>query len=591
MTATYEPPPIPGTSSFGGSFAPTQNPYFTLANQFLPRNLHDVIRWARYITLQSPVTTEVLRKYSTYPVTDFVVDSTSKGVRDRYEEIIKRFQLKSILHDVGFEYHSIGNVFLSIYFPISRTLTCPSCKAGYSAKTAKFLKFKNYEFHGACPKCGFSGNFKRVDHRSINVKDINIVKWDPNHIAVNHNPITNESEYFYTIPNDIKRRIRDGDRLFLDTIPWGFVEAVRDSQDFKFDRENIFHMRNMSAGQQINGIAVPPLISLFGLVFYQATLRKANEAVATDHMTPTRIIYPQAQTGNSDPVVAFSMANFTQRMKQAFRQRRQDANHIVFAPVPVGYQEVSGNGRSLLVSQEIEQAEQSILLALGVSRELLSGLTNWTSSTVGLRLLKNTLDCYVGQLEEFLDWLFERVSNYIGIESCKVSLVPFKLTDDDALRQMMVQLYQAGQLSKGSLFDALGIDVDEDGKRSIQDAINRELTTLRTEQQVNQAVFFEGRKIQQESKDSEYKDSLEKAYALTEQLLSADDPTRMHTLKQLELHDEAMYLMVSRLLERERRKISREAADAAAAQATNPEAGSGVVANEAAPTGPEDPAQ
>jgi len=56
----------------------------------------------------------------------------------------------------------------------------------------------------------------------------------------------------------------------------------------KFDENNIFHMKNISAGHQINGIAIPPLISLFGLVFYQATLRKANESISTDFMNPLR---------------------------------------------------------------------------------------------------------------------------------------------------------------------------------------------------------------------------------------------------------------------------------------------------------------
>src|ERR1017187_7332104 len=102
MDSDFPMPPIPGTSGSssvssvggangGGNYAPTNSPFFTVANQFLPRNLHDVIRWARYITTQSPVTTEVIRKLSTYPITNFLVDTKSEKTKEKYKEVFKSF--------------------------------------------------------------------------------------------------------------------------------------------------------------------------------------------------------------------------------------------------------------------------------------------------------------------------------------------------------------------------------------------------------------------------------------------------------------------------------------------------------------------
>ena len=173
INSNYNPPPLPGTSgNIGGNYAPTSNPYFTVANQFLPRNLHDVIRWSRYITIQSPVTTEVIRKLSTYPITDFIVDSNSENTRDKYKEVFKSFRLKPSLHDIGFEYYTVGNVFVSMYFPIHRSLTCPSCKTIYNAKKAEFTNFKKFEFHGTCPNehCGYKGVFLVKDTKSLNIE-------------------------------------------------------------------------------------------------------------------------------------------------------------------------------------------------------------------------------------------------------------------------------------------------------------------------------------------------------------------------------------------------------------------------------------
>lgn len=546
----YNPPTIPGTTNLGGTHATTTNPYHTVANQFLPRNLHDVIRWSRYITTQSPVTTEVIRKLSTYPITDFIVDTTSEKTKEKYREVFTSFKLKSILHDVGFEYYTIGNVFLSIYFPIQRTLACPQCKTSYNAKNAEFLSFKKYQFHGECPCCMYKGAFDRKDSKGVNVADMNLIKWDPTHIAVNNNPITGESEYYYRIPNDIKKRVQMGDKLFVNSVPWGIIEAVRDNQDFKFDENNIFHLKNISAGNHINGIAVPPLISLFGLVYYQATLRKANESISTDFMNPMRVVYPMAQTGQSDPVVSISMRNFVGNMTEAFIKHKRDRNHVLIAPVPIGYQAISGEGKSLLVSQEIAQAEESILLSLGVSRELLSGTTNWTSSTVGLRLLQNTMNTYTSQMDALIGWIMTRVSKYIGIETCSVKLTPFLLSDDDGLRQMLLQLHAEGQASPSTLYEAFGRDYAEELKSMESDAILKATSDVRIKFATEQAVFAASKEVVDKfDNNSDYRTILTKAQGMAQELYQMQDENQQRAiLGQLRVEDYPLYLMISQLL-------------------------------------------
>jgi len=551
-----------GTNPLAGNYAATPNPFFTVANQFLPRNLHDVIRWARFITLQSPVTTEVIRKLSTYPITDFIVDTTDKAVKERYEEIFKYTRLKSALHDIGFEYYTIGNVFLSIYFPIQRMLRCPSCSQEYNAKTATFTTFRNYEFHGVCPACGFKGNFIRKDSKSFDIRDLNLVRWDPVHIAVNHNPITNEYEYYYKIPNEVRRRVKMGDKLFVNSVPWGFIEAVKNNQDFKFDRDNIYHLRNISAGPLIEGVAIPPLISLFGLVFYQQTLRRGNEAIAQDYMTPLRVVFPQAQTGNSDPVISISMRNFQARMKQAFIDHKRDPNHVLIAPVPVGYQAISGEGKALLVAQEIAQADESILLSLGVSRELLSGQTNWTSSTIGLRLLKNTLEVYVDQIESFLEWFISRVSKYLNLKTCDVTLAPFKLTDDENLRQMLFALAQNGNCSLSTLYESFGMDYQEDLKKQREDAVATATNQVETKFEVERAQFLAAKEVGEkfDKSSGDYRAALEQAQYAASQLAGADGQTQRMVLNQLKIEDYAKYLMVAKLLDEENERRQEELA-------------------------------
>lgn len=561
----YLPPSLP----FTGGAGQQSNPWFTVANQFIPRNLHDVIKWARFITLQSPTTSEVIRKLATYPITDFLVDTEQEGLKKKYEGVFKSFKLKEALQDAGFEFFTIGNVFLSIYFPIYRELECPTCKARHNAKKANWATFKQWGFHGKCPICDYTGVFTRHDSKSSAIEDMNLIKWTPEHILVNNNPITGESEYYYKIPNSIKQKIQKGDKLFLNSIPWAFVEAVRFNQDFKFDKGSLFHLKNVSSGGTVEGIAVPPLLSLFSLVFYQATLRKANEAVASEYLNPLRVVYPQAQTSNSDPVVAMSLRNFRSNMEDALRRHKQDKNHIVISPTPVGYQPLGGDGRNLLVAQEIQQAEQSILLSLGVSQELLSGTTNWTSSSVGLRMMENLLTSYIGRIQDLIDWIVDKVTAYLIMEKVPVSLIPFKLLDDETTKNLLLELLKVGKVSDTVLFEELGMDWNKQQEKIKEEAVLRARIQIEQEFEVGEAQFIAARGAGKDMEgNEEYQNLLTEAQRIAEPLFSADDATRRKYLGELKVNEYAMYVMVKSLLdEAQEQTVNQAAVDQATNQA------------------------
>lgn len=538
-----------GVERFG--MGQTPNPWYNVANQFAPRSLHDVIKWSRYITVQSPTVTEVIRKLSTYPITDFNVDSPNKAVREKYEEIFKSIGLKGKLEDAGFDHYTIGNVFMSIYFPILRVLKCPvkGCGTEHNAKTSSFAKWKKYGFEGNCPACMNPVKFQVIDRKSRDIRQINLVKWDPEHVSVNHNPITGESEYYYKIPNSVRRRIMLGDRLFIDSVPWGFIEAVRQQKDFKFDSENIFHMKNLSMGSMLEGLGLPPLISFYSLVFYQAVLRKANEAIATGYLSPMRAIFPQASSGAGDPVVSMSMSGFANKVEKALMKHKNDPNHILISPIPLGYQNLGGEGRSLLVAQEIDQAEKTMLLGLGVSMELLSGSTNWTSSTVGLRLLENTMNSYTAQIQEMISWVMRKIAAYLGIDQVDVTMTPFKLTDDMSTREIMAQLAQAGEGSFSTFYEAMGMDYKEELDKIKEDKIAKAIHEVETEQEVEAARFVKGKETRSEDEhDNGFAEAKNQAYTIAAEIAGAQYNERRVKLVEIMRQDESLARMVWQLL-------------------------------------------
>ena len=263
------PGPFP-LGSFNRGFIP--NPFFTVANQFMPRNFKEVLRWADYITTQSPTAAEVIRKHATYPITDFTFETSNPKLEEKYKSLVKSLRLKHTLNTIGFDFYTRGNVFLSMYMPFTRMAKCPSCSTSYNVARSGNIKFKNFTFIGSCVKegCSHSGNFEIHDVFSKSESEMNIVVWDPNHITVNHNPVTGRSEHYYEVPPSVRKKVMLGDPLFTSSLPLAMIECIKEKKHFKFDEGKIFHMSNMSIGRLEDGLCIPPIMSIYSLVFHQA---------------------------------------------------------------------------------------------------------------------------------------------------------------------------------------------------------------------------------------------------------------------------------------------------------------------------------
>lgn len=525
----------------------TPNPWNNIANQFTPRNLNDVIRWSRYIITQSPTLAEVIRKYATYPITEFIIDTDNEALRKKYEKIIASLRLKSKLCDIGFDHYTIGNVFSSVYFPIDRFLICKNstCKSSFNARNnTNAWKWKNYKFSGICPVCKQeNAEFEIKDQKSLDIDRMNIVKWNPENIYTDHNPISEETEYYYRIPSNVKKGVMNGNPLFVTTIPWEMILAVKKSQDFKFAHDNVYHVKNLSMGSMLDGLGLPPILSMYSLIFYQALLRKANEAIATEYLTPLRVMFPNTGSAANDPIVQMSMQGFTQRMQASLKKHKADPNHILISPIPIGYQALGGEGRTLLVSQEIDQAEKTMLLGLGVSQELLSGTTNWTSSTVGLRLLENSMANYISNLTEMIQWTTTKIASYLGIEVVNVTLAPFQLTDNDAVKEIFLKIWAEGKLSTQTLFEALDLDHTDEYEKRKQEAIKEQELQVEL-QEILKKTKFEKHKETKDDDNDAYNLANQQAHEIAQQLAGMDPASQRQALLKLKGEDESLYNLV-----------------------------------------------
>jgi len=176
-----------------------------------------------------------------------------------------------------------------------------------------------------------------------------------------------------------------------------------------------------------------------------------------------------------EKVVAFQMDGDSTFCTWGVATHNSDNNYIPIMPLPIGNQTIGGDGRALLLSQEIRVWSEHIVAGMGVPVELIFGGMSYSGSNVSLRMLENT---YLGYLQDqlsLLRWVIRNVSSYLGWAPVRARFKPFKMADDLQRKAYLFQLSQAGKLSDESLL----ADADFDSTK--EDAIIEREASRRSE--------------------------------------------------------------------------------------------------------------
>jgi hypothetical protein len=390
----------------------------------------------------------------------------------------------------------------------------------------------------------------------MNPDRINIIRWDPKLIEIGHNPITNENEYYLQVPEDLISRVKNGDAHLISTTPYSVLEAIAKETLYKFKPGKLYHMKADSPAGLESGWGYPPLTSTMHLFYHASILRKANEAIALERLTPMRVLHPQATSANSDPIIAMSVAKWMSELKENVKDWRRDPNHIMFSPVAVGVSQVGGEGRALMVDAEINRAEDNIIAALGFPKEFIYGGLSFTGSSVTLRMLENQLESSMFQLTNLLRWVANEVGAYMKMEEVKVSLGDFKMVDDVQQKQLVLNLFQMGAVSKTTLAESHGMDLAEERQKikaeQLADAnMQQEIQTAIDEMQNSLVQQARSQAAQGQAQGMNYDQQavIGEADNIAQQLAQMEHGTRKSQLHSLQTEDFVLYSVVIQRLE------------------------------------------
>jgi hypothetical protein len=204
-------------------------------------------------------------------------------------------------------------------------------------------------------------------------------------------------------------------------------------------------------------------------MYYFYTLRRAQEAIALEHIVPFDIIYPMPNA-QQDPYVHSNLSGWKAQIENMIKKHRKDPNFKGVIPIPVGFGRLGGDGKAMMLAPELNYLTQTIVGGMGIPQEFLFGGLNWTGSSVSLRTLENDFIQNRGQLLRMLTWMTSKIRVHLGWPVIKkMRMADFRMADDVQRNQQLIGLNAQQKVSNHTLLTELGFDYEKETKKIMEE--------------------------------------------------------------------------------------------------------------------------
>lgn len=459
------------------------NPFFDIAHTYLPTTVKELFKYCRYYFMTNPLINATVFKLAEYPITDIIIDHESAEVKRRWEEYFHdHLQFRPFQVECGLDYNAYGNSLVSLSFPFAKHLTCTNC--GFSEKASEIRNvwtFTNYGFRLNCPRCGQTGDAQVRDVYYKNASGIKLVRWNVEDIEITYNDVTGQSTYFYNIPGPLRSDIVIGKKDIVESVPQIFIQALRQQKGIIFNKDNLFHMKRPTLAWQDRGWGIPLILPVLKDTFYLQLMKKAQEAILLEHIVPLRVLFPQAASGTTDPFTTVNLVQWKEQVSAEIARWRFDSNYIPILPLPIGNQSIGGDGKALLMFNEMNMQQETIIMGMGVPREFLQGGLSYAGTNVSMRMLENAFIGYVLRQKLMARWVMKMVANYMEWPEANIRFKPFKMADDIQRKAYMFQLNNAQKISDTTLLADADLSQEDEDEIMLRETDKR-LQAMRKQQ-------------------------------------------------------------------------------------------------------------
>ncbi len=463
------------------------SPFFDIAHTYLPTTIKSMFRWCRYYFLTNPIINATVFKLSEYPITEIMIDHSDRRVADRWKEyFIDHLNYKAFQIECGLDYNTYGNCLTSLSFPFKKFLTCTGCKRQMEASRIRpHWVFTNYEFRLSCPHCGNLGTAVSKDLYFKNESGIRMMRWSPEDVEITYSDLTGERTYFYNIPPGVRNDIIVGKKDAIEQVPDIFIQALRQQKGVTFSKDLFFHLARPTLADQDRGWGVPLILPCLKDTFYLQIMKKAQEAILLEHIVPLRTLFPQAGSGTSDPYTSINLVDWRDHVATEIARWRMDPNYIPIMPLPLGNQTIGGDGRALLMVNEMQQMSEQLINGMQVPLEFIKGGLSFAGTNVSMRMLENQFITYLSRHVRMARWTMRLVADYLDWPLATIRFKPFKMADDIQRKAFLFQLNQAGKVSDTTLL--ADSDLDQEKENQIMERETSARIQATRQQQISMA--------------------------------------------------------------------------------------------------------
>lgn len=427
---------------------------------------------------------QAIDRVVSYFLTDIQIEDLGKNKlgaeeKEKYAEFFNvTLGIKNALHSVAMDYLTYGNSFTSVLVPFKRYLSCKKCGlemplAQIYNKPACAFKWQNFQFHAVCPHCKYTGEWTHIDRRTGDTSDLKIKRWSPHEIELLWDPYTDDLRHVWRIPEDYRTLIKQGHLHHLERASWEVIQAIKDSKNLMFDKDVVFHLKEDAlSGLRNRGWGISRILANFRQAWYVQILMRFNEAIALDYVIPFRVITPAPRGGDSassDPVHTINLGNFTARVQSMLRARRSDPARWNVLPFPVNYQALGGDASQLAPRELIDQGLDTLLKCIGMPVELFNGTLTMQAAPAALRVFEANWGHLPHNLNNFLGHVADQIAKVKSWEPAAVTLTRVTHADDLNRQMAKLQLMMGGQISKSTGLKSVGLDYDEETKRTLEE--------------------------------------------------------------------------------------------------------------------------
>jgi len=453
------------------------NPFFDLANEYVPNNIKTLFKYCRGFYYSNGFIRNIITKLTEYPITDVLFETDlDEHTKSKYSAALKHhMKVKQLMIEIGLDYYTFGNCFVSANLRFKRYLTCTNCNKVHQIENIKkYWKVKNYEFHGTCPDCAVDNAPFICDDKPIKtIEAFNFIRWAPEQIDIDFDELTGEAIYFYRMSNAKKKKIVSGNKDVVMKTPKIFLQSLKEKKLIQLDSANLYHFKRPTLAEENQAWGKPAILPAIKDLYYMQTLRRGNEAVAHEHIVPKKAIYPAAN-GPIDPFQSMNLGKWRGQIEEQILKWKRDPNHIGIFPIPIGYQQLGGDAKMLLLSPELKFLEENVITNMGLPLDFIKGGASWTGSSISLRIVENHFLPYREMLEDFLNYfVVERLSHILGYPKVSIKLKELKMTDDSESKQVLLNMRETQQVSHKTLLNKFGLDYNVERKNILDENKDR----------------------------------------------------------------------------------------------------------------------